>query len=93
MTYLSIMLPLFHGISLFIVFLHTTSAQTLPDSQAATINELEHLYLDDTGPGGFKSGIDPCSNYVDSTTGLPNNTLGRETAAQWIRTSFRKAPV
>lgn len=54
------------------------------------MNELEHLYFDDTGPGGFKSGIVPCTNYVDSTTGLNNNTLGRETAAQWIRTAFRK---
>lgn len=66
-------------------------AQLLPDSQALILNELEHLYLDNSGPGSIKSTITPCSNYVDSTTGLNNNTLGRQTTAQWIRTAFRKA--
>ena len=65
------------------------SAQMLPDSQAFVMNELEHLYFDYTGPQGFKSGVIPCTNYVDSTTGLNNNTLGRQTSAQWIRTAFR----
>ena len=63
-------------------------AQLLPDSRALTVNELEHLYFDNTGPGGFLTGIEPCTNYVDSTTGLPNNTLGRQTSAQWLRVSF-----
>ncbi len=65
--------------------------QLLPDSQALVLNELEHLYLDNSGPGSIKSTITPCTNYVDSTTGLNNNTLGRQTSAQWIRTAFRKA--
>ena len=66
-------------------------AQLLPDSQALVLNELEHLYFDNSGPGSLKSTITPCSNYVDSSTGLNNNTLGRQTTAQWIRTAFREA--
>ena len=66
------------------------SAQMLPDSQAFVMNELEHLYFDYTGPAGFKSGVDPCTIYIDSSTGLPNNAVGRETSAQWLRTIFRK---
>ena len=66
-------------------------AQLLPDSEALVLNELEHLYLDNPGPNSIKSTITPCTNYVDSTTGLNNNTLGRQTSAQWIRTAFRKA--
>ena len=66
------------------------STQLLPDSQALVLNELEHLYLDNPGPNSIKSTITPCTNYVDSTTGLNNNTLGRQSTAQWIRTAFRK---
>ncbi|MCJ1279796.1 hypothetical protein MMC21_007620 [Puttea exsequens] len=73
---------------LCVVATSIVSAQTVPDSQALIVNELEHLYFDDTGPQGFKSGIVPCTNYVDSTTGLPNNALGRQTSAQWLRTAF-----
>ena len=66
-------------------------AQLLPDPQALILNELEHLYLDNTGPQSFKATITPCTNYADSNTGgLNNNTLGRQSAAQWIRTAFRK---
>ena len=64
-------------------------AQYVPDSQALTIKELEHLYLD-AAPSGFLSVITPCSNYVDATTGQPSNSLGRQQAAEWIRTAFRK---
>ena len=74
-----------------IATLSSVSAQLLPNSQALVQNELEHLYLDNPGPNSIKSTIIPCTNYVDSTTGLNNNTLGRQTAAQWIRTAFRKA--
>ena len=74
-----------------IATLTSVSAQLLPDSQALVQNELEHLYLDNPGPNSIKSTITPCTNYVDSTTGLNNNTLGRQTTAQWIRTAFRKA--
>ena len=76
---------------LCIVALLPVCAQLLPDSQALVLNELEHIYLDNSGPNSLKSTITPCTNYVDSTTGLNNNTLGRQTSAQWIRTAFRKA--
>lgn len=79
------------GIFLSIAALFPVSAQLLPDSQALVLNELEHLYLDNSGPNSIKSTITPCTNYVDSTTGLNNNTLGRQSTAQWIRTAFRKA--
>ena len=85
------MLAILDDIGLVVVALSMVSAQMLPDSQALTVNELEHLYFDDTGPQGFKSGIVPCTNYIDSSTGLPNNALGRQTSAQWLRTAFRKA--
>ena len=86
------MLNLFLSASIFLGFatLFPVLAQLLPDSQALVLNELEHLYLDNSGPGSIKSTITPCTNYVDSTTGLNNNTLGRQTTAQWIRTAFRK---
>jgi hypothetical protein len=85
------MLTILRGVSLFVVVTSVVSPQMLPDSQALIMNELEHLYFDDTGPQGFKSGIVPCTNYVDSTTGRNNNSLGRQTSAQWLRTAFRKA--
>ena len=68
----------------------TIFAQHLPHSPDIILNELEHLYLDNSGPGSIKSTITPCTNYVDSTTGLNNNSLGRQSSAQWIRTAFRK---
>lgn len=71
-----------------IVSFFQISAQLLPDSNALVLHELEHLYLDNPGPGSIKSTITPCTNYVDSSTGLNNNTLGRQAAAQWIRTAF-----
>lgn len=79
------------NILLCIATLSPVIAQLLPDSQAHVLNELEHLYLDNPGPGSIKSTITPCTNYVDSSTGLNNNSLGRQSAAQWIRTAFRKA--
>ena len=88
------MLTLYLRLSIF-TYLATFSrvlAQLLPDSQALVLNELEHLYLDNTGPLGFISVITPCTSYTDSSTGgLVNNSLGRQAAAQWIRTGFRKA--
>ena len=83
-------LSMFGELILLALLLGTVSSQMLPDSQALVMNELEHLYFDDTGPAGFKSGITPCTNYVDSSTGSNNNTLGRQTSAQWIRAAFRK---
>ena len=84
------MYTLFRCIALSVVVLGVVSAQMLPDSQAIIMNELEHMYFDNQGPAGFKSGITPCSNYIDTFTGFDNNALGRETAAQWIRVAFRK---
>lgn len=78
------------SIPLWIATSYLVFAQLLPDSQALVLNELEHLYLDNPGPNSIKSTITPCTNYVDSTTGLNNNTLGRQSSAQWIRTAFRK---
>lgn len=87
------MLTILRGTGLFVALLGPVAAQMLPDSQAFIMNELEHIYFDNTGPAGFMSGITPCSNYIDLSTGLTNNALGRETAAQWIRVAFRKAAV
>lgn len=77
---------------LYIAVIGVASTQYVPDSQRLTMDELERLLVDTGGinDGVFKSGITPCSNYVDSSTGLNNNTLGRQTASQWIRTAFRK---
>lgn len=70
-------------------------AQQRPDSRAFIADELENLLVNTGGSGlgnaGFAAAITPCTNYVDRTTGLNNNTLGRQSAAQWIRTAFRKA--
>jgi len=74
--------------SCFLTFSLIT-AQYLPNSQALTIKELEHLYLD-AAPNGLLSAISPCSNYLDPTTGASSNSLGRQTASEWIRTAFRK---
>ncbi|KAJ7592204.1 heme peroxidase [Mycena floridula] len=50
------------------------------------MDELEHLLVDTAGfnDGRFRSAITPCTNYISS----PNQLLGRETAAQWIRVAF-----
>ena len=84
------MLTIFEGIGLMAALISAVSPQMLPDSQGYILNELEHLYLDNTGGVGFKSGITPCTLYVDSTTARPNKSLGRQTASEWIRTAFRK---
>ena len=64
-------------------------SQQLPDAQANTISEIQSI-LFDSNPNGFFTGVQPCTNYIDSTTALPNNSLGRQTPAQWIRAAFRK---
>ena len=64
-------------------------SQQLPDTQASTISELESI-LFDGNPFGFFTGVTPCTTYIDSTTTLVNNSLGRQTSAQWIRAAFRK---
>ncbi|KAK0209995.1 heme peroxidase [Desarmillaria ectypa] len=49
------------------------------------MNELEHLLVDTDGfnDGGFKRAITPCTNYVGG-----NQSLGRQTSAQWFRAAF-----
>ena len=69
------------------------TTQYLPDPQRLITDELERLLVDTGGinDGVFKSAITPCSNYLDGSTGVNNKTLGRQTAAEWIRTAFRKS--
>lgn len=85
------MLPTFLRCFVAIQILIVISAQRLPNSEALVISELEHLYFDATGPNGFMSGLTPCTTYIDSSTTLVNNTLGRQTSGQWLRTAFRRA--
>ena len=72
-----------------LIALNGVGSQQLPDSQANTISELETI-LFDSNPVGFFTGVTPCTTYIDSTTTLVNNSLGRQTSAQWIRAAFRK---
>lgn len=53
-----------------------------PTPQASLI---EHILVDTHGAhaSGFANAITPCTNYVSGV-----QTLGRETAAQWLRVSF-----
>lgn len=46
---------------------------------------LEHILVDTHGAhsSGFADAITPCTNYVSGA-----QTLGRETAAQWLRVAF-----
>ncbi len=78
-------------VSLYLCFLtfKLVAAQYLPNTQALTTKELEHLYLD-AAPNGLLSAVSPCSNYFDPTTGASSNSLGRQTASEWIRTAFRE---
>ena len=77
---------------LYLAFLTLTTsvtAQYVANTQALIIKEIEHLYFD-AAPAGILSAVTPCSNYYDPSTGASNNSLGRNTAAEWIRTAFRK---
>ena len=85
------MLSTLGGIGLLVALISVVSPQMLPNSQEHTMNELERLYLDDNGPRGFKFAIEPCTRYLDPTGPRFDDTLGRQSAAQWIRTAFRKA--
>ena len=84
-----IMHSLFLVSCLFTFALNPVVAQYLPNSNALTIQELEHLYLD-AAPNSIISAVSPCSNYIDPSTGASSNGLGRQTAAEWIRVAFRK---
>ena len=83
----SLMRALFTYFSL--LTLKSVTAQYVANSQALTIKEIEHLYFD-SASAGILSAVTPCSNYYDPSTGASNNNLGRNTAAEWIRTAFRK---
>ena len=83
------MFSLYSSLSFCLVALNSVTAQYLPDTQALTIKEIEHYYFD-AATHGFFSAITPCTNYQDPTAAAPNNGLGRQTAAEWIRTAFRK---
>lgn len=75
----------------YVSFLSLTSvtAQYAADTQALIIQEIEHHYFD-ADPAGILSAVSPCSNYYDPSTGGSDSTVGRNTAAEWIRTAFRK---
>lgn len=79
----------FLSICLSFVALESVTAQYVANTQALIIKEIEHLYFD-AASAGILSAVTPCSNYYDPSTGASNNTLGRNTAAEWIRTAFRK---
>ncbi|CAD6569744.1 MAG: hypothetical protein ASARMPRED_003128 [Alectoria sarmentosa] len=67
--------------------LRSVTAQYVANTEALIIKEIEHLYFD-AAPAGILSAITPCSNYYDPSTGASNNSLGMNTAAEWIRTAF-----
>lgn len=77
------------SICISFVALRSVTAQYVADTEALIIKEIEHLYFD-AAPAGMLSAITPCSNYYDPSTGASNNSLGRNTAAEWIRIAFRK---
>ena len=58
------------------------AAYFYPNPQASV---LEHILVDTHGAfsSGFADAITPCTNYVSG-----NQSMGRETAAQWIRVAF-----
>ena len=83
-TLLSIYIPF--------VILRIVTAQYVANTADLIIKEIEHLYFD-AAPAGILSAVTPCSNYYDPATGASNNALGMNTAAEWIRTAFRKLPL
>ncbi|KAF6236205.1 hypothetical protein HO173_005835 [Letharia columbiana] len=75
------------SICISFVALRSVTAQYVANTEALIIKEIEHLYFD-AAPAGMLSAITPCSNYYDPSTGASNNSLGRNTAAEWIRIAF-----
>lgn len=72
------------------VTIRGVTAQYGANTEALVIKEIEHLYFD-AAPAAVVSAVTPCSNYYDPSTGASNTTVGRNTAAEWIRTAFRKS--
>ena len=83
------MRPSFFFVYVSFLSLQSVTAQYAADTQALIIREIEHLYFD-ANPAGILSAVTPCSNYYDPSTGGSDSSLGRNTAAEWIRTAFRK---
>lgn len=69
-------------------------AQYTPDHQARILEELDHIFVDIGGRNDaqFAFAITPCSKYFDIFNNVVNDTLGRQSSAQWIRAAFRKVP-
>ena len=67
-----------------LILLSTSSLATFyyPDAQ---ISLIEHILVDTHGAhsSGFADAITPCTNYVSGA-----QTVGRTTAAQWLRVAF-----
>lgn len=83
-----------HSIScctaLTLTALGLVQAQYLPDSNSITIREFEHIYLD-SGAASLVTAVQPCAKYTDPQTGKSVSTTGRQSAAEWVRTAFRKS--
>ena len=75
------------AITSFLSLLSLTNAQWPVDAGQAIIREIEHIILDKSNTN-LKAMISPCSQYIDSSVGTANPNLGRQTAAEWIRTAF-----
>lgn len=70
------------GATIFALLSAAHAAFFYPTVQASL---LEHILVDTHGghSSGFADAITPCTNYVSGS-----QTLGRETAAQWVRVAF-----
>ena len=85
------MVAIVQTVGLLVTLISAVAPQMPADSNTAILSQLEHLYLDNSGPGGFKSVIEPCGKYIEAAkNGAVDDTLGRQTAAEWVRTAFRK---
>ncbi len=71
------------------VLTSTVSAQYVPDRDAEITRELQHILLD-AGSAALINAVSPCTKYEDPNTGATNNNAGRQSAAEWVRTAFRK---
>jgi hypothetical protein len=79
---MSLVRPLLAQLLSFALISSSTGAFFYPNPQSSF---LEHILVDTHGAhsSGFANAITPCSNYVSGP-----QTLGRETAAQWLRVAF-----
>ena len=77
-------------LSLLLLF-SPLQAQQLPNRTALIMYELEQFLTETSGINerAFERPITPCTNYAENGSTVNNNTLGRQSAAQWIRNAFR----